>query len=124
MSNTLVKIYDDFSAAQNARDQLLASGFPPSSVQLSARDDEAGPVEGNFTVGNGRDQGGQTSGWFGPKDGSSDPYTRDFANVVQRGIYMLTVDASDDDESARANDIMNRAGPGDADRMNNHGSTH
>ena len=52
MSHTLIKVYDDFSAAQNAREQLLASGFSSSSVHLSSRDDEAGPVEGNFTVGN------------------------------------------------------------------------
>jgi hypothetical protein len=117
MPNTLIKVYDDFSVAQNARDQLLASGFPSSSVHLSARDDEAGPVEGNFTVGN-KDLGPEGIGglfrsMFGSSDDpgkSNDPYTRDFSNVVQRGIYILTVDANNDDESARASDIMDRFG--------------
>lgn len=111
MSNTLIKVYDDFSVAQAVRERLLASGFPSSRVHLSAREDEAGPVEGNFTVGNKDDDA---------KDirGSDDPYTRDFANVVQRGIYMLTVDANSEDESARASDILNQQGtpqPGEKD---------
>ena len=115
MSHTLVKIYDNFSTAQHAREQLLASGFSSSSVHLSSREDEAGPVEGNFTVGN---KDSDTSGPGGlfrslvgghddPTD-SDDMYTRKFANAVQRGIYMLTVDAVSETEAARASDIMNR----------------
>lgn len=115
MSHTLIKVYDDFSAAQSAREQLLASGFSSSSVHLSARDDEAGPVEGNFTVGNkDRDTkgaGGLFRSLLGGHDdptASDDVYTRKFENVVQRGMYMLTVDATDDNEAARASDIINR----------------
>lgn len=117
MSNTLIRIYDDLSVAQNAREQLLASGFPSSSVHLSSRDDEAGPVEGNFTVGNkDRDTSGATGlfrsllGGHDDPTGSDDVYTRKFANVVQRGMYMLTVDASNENEAARASDIMNQYG--------------
>lgn len=115
MSNTLIRIYDDFSIAQNAREQLLASGFPSSSVHLSSRDDEAGPVEGNFTAGNKdrdtRGAGGLFRSLLGGHDdptGSDDVYTRKFANVVQRGMYMLTVDANNENEAARASDIMNQ----------------
>ena len=117
MSNTLIKIYDDFSVAQNAREQLLASGFSPSSVHLSAPDDEAGPVEGNFTVGDNYDEkkgaGGMLRSLLGGSDDphrSDDVYTRKYSNVVQRGTYMLKVDADDEDETARASNIMNLPG--------------
>lgn len=124
MPNTLIKVFDEFAVAEEAREQLLASGFPASSVQLTSRDDEAGPVEGNFYVGNGTDNkaggiGGVLKSLFGkdddPRD-SNDPYTRDFGNAVQRGTYMLTVDANSDDESARASDIMDRFGRGQPDQ--------
>lgn len=118
MPNTLIKVFDEFSAAQNAREQLLASGFSPASVHLIAREDEAGPVEGNFYVGNKDDDNhgivDTLRSMFGGSDDrkSNDRYTRDFKNVVHRGLYTLTVDASSDDESSRASDIMDRfSGP-------------
>jgi hypothetical protein len=117
MPNTLIKVYDDFSAAESVRDQLLVSGFPSSSVHLSVREDEAGPVQGNFTVGN---KNPNSEGAFemvrSMFNGSDSPYERDFADVEQRGIYMLTVDASDEDESARASEIMNQFGAPRPDR--------
>ncbi len=98
MANTLLRVYDEFSAAQHARDALLSSGFPPHTVHLTSRDDEAGPVSGNFTVGNAK-VGSNASG---------DVYKHKFADVVQRGVYLLEVEPDNDDERARASDIMGR----------------
>jgi hypothetical protein len=114
MPNTLIKVYDEFSAAQNAREQLLASGFSPASVHLTAGEDEAGPVEGNFYIGNkDADNHGIVDTLRSMFDGSddrnsNDAYTRNFKNAVHRGLYTLTVDAVSDDESSRASDIMDR----------------
>jgi hypothetical protein len=131
MPNTLIKVFDEFSAAQNAREKLLASGFSPASVHLTAREDEAGPVEGNFYVGNKDDDNHGIvdtlrSMFSGNNDDrkSNDPYTRDFKNAVHRGLYTLTVDASSDDESSRASDIMDRfsgSQPGAPDAIDNTG---
>jgi hypothetical protein len=117
MSNTLIKVYDDFSTAQHARERLLASGFSSSSVHLNTSDDEAGPVEGNFTVGNKDPKPGGIRGFlkstFGSNDDpadSNDPYTREFSNVVQRGVYTLIVDANSENEAARASGILNQDG--------------
>lgn len=100
MANTLVKSFDNFAAAEKARDALLAGGFSSSSVQLSAREDEAGPAMGNFTVGNasGRER-----------------YEDDYSRTIQRGNYLLIVDADDDDQADRASDITGRFGAIDVD---------
>jgi len=50
MAHTLIRVYDNLLAAQNARTALLGSGFSPSCVQLDTRGDEAGPVDGNFIL--------------------------------------------------------------------------
>ncbi|MDB5762471.1 MAG: hypothetical protein JWQ21_1466 [Herminiimonas sp.] len=112
MANTLVRVYDRFSDAENARNALLSVGFPPSSVHLSSTEDEAGPVEGNFTVGN-KDAGtaGGISGFFRSLRGGDDQtYERDYSRTVQRASYLMTVDADDDDQAALACHIMNRFG--------------
>lgn len=117
MTNTIVRVFDRFSDAENARNELLGSGFSSSSVRLSSREDEAGPVEGNFTVGN-KDTGtGGISGFFHSLMGNEDQtYERSYANVAQRGSYVLTVDANDDDQLARAAGIMDRFGAIDVDK--------
>lgn len=98
MANTLLRVYEEFSAAQHAREALLSSGFPASSVHLTSRDDEAGPVSGNFTVGNAESD----------RNAYGDVYTSKFADVVQRGVYLLEVEPGNDEERARASDIMGR----------------
>ncbi|WP_119157053.1 hypothetical protein [Caldimonas tepidiphila] len=103
MSNELVRIYDRLADAEQAREGLLASGFPPASVHLTVTNDEAGPVEGNFLVGNGRDTRNRTE----------DLYDPNFAKVVQRSSCMLTVDVEDEGLRRRASEILDRYGSRD-----------
>ena len=42
----LIRIFDHFSDAQQARSALLDAGFPAHAVQLDTVDDEAVPVQG------------------------------------------------------------------------------
>lgn len=111
MPNTLVRVYDNFASAQHARDQLLASGFPPDSVHLDSTLDEAGPVEGNGILDE-KDTGkGPRSGplhrFFNVEE-RTDAYNN--SEPVWRGSYLMTVDAEDDAQSARAREIMDRMG--------------
>jgi len=111
MPNTLVRIYDTLAVAQQAREQLLASGFPPDSVHIDSRLDEAGPVEGNGLL-DAKDMGN------GPQDGPlnkllgveerTDAYNN--SEPVWRGTIMLTVEVEDDAEGSRASGIMDRTG--------------
>jgi hypothetical protein len=117
MTTPLVRVYSDLASAEQARAQLLASGFLPDHVQLSVRDDEAGPVEGNFAVGNG---GGaernrrDISSLLDPSARfNNDIYEDDYQAPVQRGSYVLMVDATDDAAQRQASDIMDRFGATD-----------
>lgn len=115
MANTLVRVYDNFSHADNVRKELLAAGFPSSSVHLESKEDEAGPVKDNFSVGNTDSGKGVVRGLVelltGREDGS---YQHNSFDAMQRGTCLLTVDANGDDQLARASEILNRSGAIDA----------
>jgi hypothetical protein len=116
MATTLVRVYDRFLDAESARNELLSCGFPSSSVHLNVSEDEAGPVEGNFTVGNASMPADGTSSSFRSGDSTDHTYEHDYAKVVQRAGCLLTVDADDDEQRNRASDIMNRFGAIDIDQ--------
>ncbi|HYD96801.1 MAG TPA: hypothetical protein VEC01_15840 [Noviherbaspirillum sp.] len=116
MPNPLIRIYDSFDAAQHAREQLLASGFPPDNVHLDSKLDEAGPVEGNGILdakdtGNGP-SGGPVERMLGMEE-RTDAYNN--SEPVWRGVFMLAVEAEDEAQRAKAGDIMDRFGARDID---------
>lgn len=118
MPNTLVRVYDNLAAAQHAREQLLASGFASDHVHLDSTVDEAGPVEGNSVLDD-KDTGkGPRSGplykFFNIEE-RTDAYNN--SEPVWRSCYLLTVDADDDAESARASDIMDSTGARSIDKI-------
>lgn len=109
MATTLISIYDHLTNADQARDELLASGFAADCIHLDARETEAGPVKGNFTVGDaGKDRDNKPGLIFASNN--DEVYDRDFANVEFRAEIMLTVDAQDDQQSRQAADILHRYG--------------
>lgn len=107
MPNTLVRIYDNLAAAENARRQLLASGIPSDNVHLDSRLDEAGPVEGSGIL-DAKDMGKGSGNELAGTEANTDAYNN--SEPVWRGTVMLTVDAEDEAQSARATDIMDRMG--------------
>lgn len=114
---TLIRVYDSFSNAQNARSRLLESGFSPANVQLTATEDEAGPVEGNGILddkdtGHGPRGGGIISSLFGIEE-RTDAYNN--SEPIWRSRILLTVDTEDDEQCARAGEIMDSCGAIDVD---------
>jgi hypothetical protein len=104
MEQVILRVFDSFDCAEQAREALLAAGFERSCVELSVRRDEAGGTQGNFTVGN----------YTGKAD---DPvYERDFAHERVDGDCLLTVTARDAADAARAAAIMQGYGAIDPDR--------
>lgn len=85
----LVFSYDSLEGANAAREALAKAGLPLQASAVSVRQDEAGPVEGNFLIGNGRTfQGAEP----GPAlTGPNVPYEQNFAQVKNRGVYLLEV---------------------------------
>lgn len=111
MSNTLVRVYDHLANAERARNALVASGFSSESVHLTAADDEAGPVEGNFILeykdaARARDRSALDS--LLDRDDPNEGLARQ--DVAWRGNYLLTVDVQDDEQFARAADIAQQFG--------------
>jgi hypothetical protein len=102
MNHAIVRIFDDYDHAQGARDALLAEGFAADGVNIRIANDEAGAVEGNFTVGNAQ------------PDSADHSYANNYGNTQQLSQCIVTVDAADG-AAARAAGIMDRFGARDAD---------
>jgi hypothetical protein len=98
MDNEIVRLFEDFGAAERARAELLADGIAEDCVQLKACSDEAGPGISNFTVGN------------DPNVVGGEAYQRTFAPRGPEGYYLMIVSAADDGQADRAADIMARYG--------------
>jgi hypothetical protein len=90
MDNQIVRLFENYEAAQRARSELLAAGFGDDEVQLSVAIDEAGPGRSNFTVGN------------DPGVVGGEAYKKTFAPEGQLGHYVMMVSASDDAQAEQA----------------------
>ncbi|WP_426101250.1 hypothetical protein [Massilia sp. TSP1-1-2] len=98
MVNAVVRIFDAFERAQVAREALLAEGFEASDILVSVANDEAGPVHGNFTVGN------------SPVESDSHTYERNYANPARNVHCIMTVAAADAALAGRADAILAQHG--------------
>ena len=117
MELTIIGVYEDRDHARSAKNELLASGFPRSGVQMNPDHD--------FTASNNpsiqqQAHGGLTDSignffrsLFGMDDKST--YSNLYADAVKRGETVLTVDVSSDEQRMRAEEIMERHGPLDMD---------
>jgi len=103
-----VRAYSSLAEAAEAADALTAVGIPRERVQVRVAVDEAGPVEGNFVIGN-----GQTTHGGPPKavrTGGEVPYDENFRNTVRRGNYLLLLDQLDLEELAKAEALLDQIG--------------
>jgi hypothetical protein len=87
----LLRSFSTLDEMMAARQALLDAGVPAERIETRVIEDEAGPVEGNFLVGNGRTTHG------GPPDGvlagPEVPYEPNFSRIVTRGGHLLLVHA-------------------------------
>lgn len=113
MDNTVVGVYDSYSQAQSAMNELIASGFSRSDVHLQP-DQETSATSGQTrTEGDSGGIGGFFRSLFGMDDQAEHRDT--YSEAVRRGSCVLTVDADNDEQRDRAIDIMNRYDPVDID---------
>lgn len=90
----LIRSFSSLEEASAARDAVVARGIDRDAVELRVLEDEAGPVEGNFLVGNGRTLDGGRPGAV--KGGPDIPYEDNFRDVVRRGSCLLVVNVLND----------------------------
>ena len=110
MADTITKVFDYFSDADNARKALLASGFPSSHIHLRVKSDQAGVPEGQFAAGDTSNQAIQ--GVFQLLSGNKDD-GRDYSERHQssrQGMYQLGVDIDDPQQFEHATVIIQRFG--------------
>jgi hypothetical protein len=101
VEKTLIYVFDEMATAQRVRDELLKCGFDPAGVRLSSCDDEAGPVQGNFTVGDSPAAVGGTD------------YEETYAHPRQRGTCLLTIAPVDPTQAEYAIKLLARYGASD-----------
>src|SRR5437764_3366736 len=124
MQHTLVAVFDNRSDAQNAMDELLASGFDRSDVNVSSADPTGSTTSTSSLSGDvpssadTQDHGiGHSikhffSNLFGT---DNDEHVQRYSDVVSRGHHVLTLTTESEPEVERAADVIERFGPVDID---------
>jgi hypothetical protein len=103
MTEFALRMYDTLDHAETARKALLAAGYDKDQVQIEAMNSEAGPVAGNFTVGNSSDHSDHSG------IGDSGDYNDNFRGVSHGAIIKLTVAVESESSLAQVNDVLDRA---------------
>lgn len=102
MTEFALRMYDTLDHAETARKALLAAGYDKEQVQIEAINSEAGPVAGNFTVGNRSDHSNHSG------IGDSGDYNDNFQSVSHGAIIKLTVAVESENSLAQVNDVLDR----------------
>jgi hypothetical protein len=105
MQNQIVRMFSSTAGAERAREELLAEGFDRLAVELWVREDEAGAMQGNFTVGD------------NPRDSGGHDYRYTFAHRARAGgcccmIMAATEDAALADRGAAILERLGATEPG------------
>jgi hypothetical protein len=104
----ILRSFDTLEAAAAAVNALVGAGFAHGAIELRATEDEAGPPQGNFIIGNGETaHGGRPDA---SRVGREVPYEENFKNPVRRSGHLLLVEASGDGQRTRAEQVLDEAG--------------
>jgi hypothetical protein len=104
LQEPLLRTFGTLDEATAARNALAEAGLAPDSLEVRVIEDEAGPVEGNFLIGNGRSmEGGASSGVLA---GGEVPYGANFSKTVTRGGHLLIVTAREPAQRELAHRVL------------------
>ncbi len=130
MQHTLVAVFDNRSDAQQALEDLVASGFSRQDVRLSEGDPTgetsrslAGTTTTDTTVDDGS-IGSSIKNFFSDLFGTDrSEHAQMYSDAVTRGHHVLTLTADSEPEVERAADIVERYGPVDIDETSQQWNT-
>src|SRR5690606_17175088 len=108
MASTLVGLFDDRSAAESVRQELIDAGFDSSNIRLSEQ--ETSETGTTVTKRKGRGFWAELRDFFGMEGRSQCEEAR------RRGSTIVAIDVADDQQLDNALDIMQRHNPVDLDR--------
>jgi len=102
MADNLLRVFDSFDVAEQARSALLAAGFNAEDVSMESTGDEAGPVQGNFAL--------DLTDKDTPARGSANRQSNnsELRTVVHRNTCILQVAVENDRDGARAAGILDQ----------------
>jgi len=121
MQHTLVAVFDNRSDAQSAMDELLASGFSRTDVNVSSADPtgqtsslsgDVPRIDETHEEGIGASIKHFFTGLFGS---DNDSHVSRYSDAVTRGHHVLTLTTQSEPEVERAADVIERFGPVDID---------
>jgi len=112
MENTVVGVYDSYTQAQNVVNELQASGFSGSDIQLSP---ETATTTGQATTSDEQSSSGIMNFFRSLFGMNEEADTGVYSEAVRRGHCVVTVNAASDEMRERAVDVMNRFSPIDID---------
>lgn len=109
MMNPMLRVFDSFQVAQQARQALLDAGVTADAISLQSREDDGGPVQGNFIVDL---EQKRTPAVDDPRRQSEQSELR---TPVPRDCCLLQVDAADAEEAAAIDRILDHYDRADHD---------
>jgi hypothetical protein len=115
MELIVIGVYDDLAHARSATNELIASGFTRSEVQLNPDHDLSATAGASVPKGSGTFTGTVENFFQSLIVGDKGTYSNVYAEAVRRGNYVLTVDVDSDERRLRAKEIMGRHGQVDID---------
>jgi uncharacterized protein (TIGR02271 family) len=119
MNRTVVALFDEYSDAQRAVNELMTEGFRREDINIMAHNASADAGSRNISrtddTDDNRGFGEKVSNFFGSLFGGDDDDDRDYySEAVRRGGTMVTINA-DEDRTDRAISILERYDPVDVD---------
>ena len=133
MANTVIGVYDNFAQAQSAMNQLLASGFTSLEVRLRPSEDTptaraavlkaAGAGDADTAPSEGTLRGFFRNLFGGDSHDAQEahaPHADRYAEAVRRGSFVLTADATTEQQRDSAASIMEQFHPVDVDERATH----
>lgn len=107
MADTLLRVFDSFDVAQQARSALIAAGLPESALQMRPQEDDGGPPQGSFVV----DLGQKSA----PRRGAPNRQSSlsELRAPVRRDTCLLIVMVENEGQRAVAEEVLVRLARGD-----------
>jgi len=125
MENTVIGVYDSYTEADAAVNELISAGFARDAVQLRPETQTAASSQQGMGTAV-RDQGTSTgsgiANFFRSLFGMDEKREEHdiYAEAIRRGSHIVTVDAPNEEMRDRAVEIMNRHDPVDIDERATH----
>jgi hypothetical protein len=105
---TIKRSFATLEQANAAAHALAEAGIAKDALRIWPREDEAGPVSGNFAVGNGART---DSGFNDPaRPGYGTTYEGNFDRPVARGTVLLLAAGLDEGQERIAHDVLSGMG--------------